>query len=71
MEVFLRNTENYYRVDIGSLYRKFDQFSPSEMIGIAQDLYPHYNLATRQYREENPDTVVGLPGRGQGFNSGQ
>jgi len=59
-----------FRVDMLHLYKHFRNFSETEMIGVANDLSPHYFDGLSNYRRQNPDTQIGLPGRFQGFNTG-
>ena len=59
-----------FKIDVLELYKQFNQFGPLEMIGIANDLSPHYFASSGDYRSRNPETLVGSPGRYQGFNSG-
>ena len=54
-----------FRIDLLSLYRHFKRFSENEMIGVANDLTPHYFNLMRAYRHKNPETHVGTPGRHQ------
>ena len=44
--------------------------SASACIGIGPDLTPHYRATLDHYRDQHPDTQLGLPGTRQGFNSG-
>ena len=59
-----------FRTDFLNLFKHFSKFSRSELIGIGPDLSPHYYGMTKRYREKNPGTQIGSPGRFQGFNSG-
>jgi len=59
-----------FRIDIAELYDMFEDFSNNQVMGVGVDLAPHYRIAFREYRKNNPDTMVGEPGRFQGFNTG-
>ncbi len=59
-----------FRVDIAKLHSLFDDFSGAEVMGVGPDLAPHYYHVLRFYREANPGTDIGSPGRFQGFNTG-
>ena len=48
-----------------NLYKHFQKFSETEIIGVANDLSPHYFNLAKSYREQNPETKVGSPGRFQ------
>merc|ERR1719273_2923539 len=48
----------------------FEDFSNNQVMGVGVDLAPHYRIAFREYRKNNPGTKVGEPGRFQGFNTG-
>ena len=48
-----------------NLYRHFKKFEESEMIGVANDLSPHYLNLLKSYRKKNPETLAGNPGRFQ------
>ena len=54
-----------FRTDMIDLYKQFGKFSPSELIGIGNDLSPHYYGMTQQFRDKNPETKIGTPGRYQ------
>ena len=49
---------------------QFELMSASACIGIGPDLTPHYRATLGHYRDQHPDTQLGLPGAQQGFNSG-
>merc|ERR1712106_274789 len=59
-----------FRCSLSSLYQQFSLFSGSELIGLAPDLNFHYHLQAAYYKDNNPDSMVGTPGRWQGFNTG-
>ena len=40
-----------------------------QIVGVGLDLSPHYSVALKKYREENPGTEIGSPGRYQVFFS--
>ena len=54
-----------FYIDISELFDHFDNFNEDQIMGVAVDLAPHYRVAFRKYREQNPDTKVGEPGRFQ------
>ena len=77
-------------MDPAKLYDEFSHFSEDQLIGIANDLSPHYYqmlsklvrkikieqnvlnviINVPSYRGDNQDTLVGMPGRFQGLNTG-
>lgn len=54
-----------FRLDISQLYQQFDDFTDDQVMGVGIDLAPHYRIAFREYRKNNPGTRVGEPGRFQ------
>ena len=54
-----------FRTDLRNLYRHFSKFSESEMIGLAPDLSPHYYQMSKTFRDHNPGTKIGAPGKYQ------
>ena len=70
MKLIVLDIDLEIRIDFLDLYKQFMSFAPSELIGIANDLSPHYFASSRAYRSKYPGTSVGSPGRYQGFNSG-
>ncbi|TRY61033.1 hypothetical protein TCAL_01446 [Tigriopus californicus] len=59
-----------FRIDIQELDAQFDLFEPEILMGVGLDLSPHYRHVLRYYREQNPGTHIGEPGRFQGLNTG-
>ena len=61
-----------FRTDILELWKKFDDFSSSNLIGTAHELQPVYKHMTYQYRNNYPHTKIGAPppNGNPGFNSG-
>jgi hypothetical protein len=61
-----------FRTDIQKLWKRFEDFSPTNLIGIAHELQPVYKHITHQYRNAHPDTKIGAPppNGNPGFNSG-
>jgi len=59
-----------FQSDIKLLYQQFSQFSESNLIGVGNDLSPHYRLNLEQYRRWFPETTLGDPGWSQGLNTG-
>ena len=66
------DTDLKFKSDIGELWEMFNDFSPSNLIGIAQELQPLYRHITLEYRMDHPGTKVGAPPPDgyKGFNSG-
>jgi len=70
--VFLDASDLEFASDIKELYNEFealDRPTPAA-ISIGLDLAPHYFNFLQNYARENPGTLVGKPGRLQGFNTG-
>ena len=63
--VIVTDLDLEFRIDLAELWGHFSQFSATEVIGIGPDLHPHYFINTKEYRESNPGTHVGSPGRFQ------
>ena len=63
--VIVTDLDLEFRIDLAELWGRFSEFSATEVIGIANDLHPHYFINTREYRETHPGTHVGSPGRFQ------
>ena len=63
--VIVTDLDLEFRIDLAELWGHFSEFSATEVIGIANDLHPHYFINTREYRETHPSTHVGSPGRFQ------
>jgi len=59
-----------FKTDILDLYTQFNQFSATQIIGLGNDLSPHYLSHANSFIKANPGTFVGSPGRYQGFNTG-
>lgn len=59
-----------FRIDIQELDAQFELFEPGNVMGVGLDLSPHYRHVLRFYREQNPGTHIGEPGRFQGLNTG-
>ena len=54
-----------FRIDIKELFGLFEDFDSQQVMGSANDLSPHYKIAFRNFREANPGTKVGEPGKFQ------
>lgn len=54
-----------FKIGIEELYKQFDNFDVTNIMGVANDLSPHYMIALREYRANNPNTHIGEPGRFQ------
>eukprot|EP00090_Calanus_glacialis_P002986 TRINITY_DN12176_c0_g1_i1.p1 TRINITY_DN12176_c0_g1~~TRINITY_DN12176_c0_g1_i1.p1 ORF type:complete len:327 (-),score=72.77 TRINITY_DN12176_c0_g1_i1:66-1004(-) len=59
-----------FRVDLIHLYQQFKLFSYTQLIGVANDQTPHYFKLSRNFVKQNPGSLVGNPGKLQGFNTG-
>ena len=61
-----------FKADIKLLHDLFDQFSPSNVIGIAYENQPVYRHVLSAYRQSHPGTRAGEPAPDgiPGFNSG-
>ena len=64
------DTDIEFNVDINFLFAEFDKFDSDQLIGVANDLSPHYYQMLTGYRSNHPDTKLGTPGPLQGFNVG-
>ena len=53
------------RVDISELFKHFNDFNDDQIIGVANDLTPHYFELAQKFILSNPGTKVGSPGRFQ------
>lgn len=71
-KIILLDSDLKFKQDIGQLYKVFDEFTESNVIGIARDGQPVYRHLFWQYRNENKNTRVGDPPPNglTGFNSG-
>ena len=52
------------------LHDELSKFNDSHLLGMGVDLNLQYNHKLSRYRKENPGTLVGMPGRYQGLNTG-
>ena len=43
-----------FQIDILELFQEFERFGQDQMIGVGNDLAPHYWIAFRHYRAQNP-----------------
>ena len=59
-----------FKVDPFMLHEEFSKFNDSHLLGMGVDLNLQYNHKLSRYRKENPGTLVGMPGRYQGLNTG-
>ena len=59
-----------FKVDPFMLHEEFKKFDDSHLLGMGVDLNLQYNHKLSRYRKENPGTLVGMPGRYQGLNTG-
>ena len=56
----------FINTDVTSLQDTFIQMTErGQIVGVGLDLSPHYSVALKKYREENPGTEIGSPGRYQ------
>ena len=51
------------------LYQQFKLFSPTQLIGVANDQTPHYFKLSRQFAKVNPGSMIGQPGKMQVFSA--
>jgi len=58
-----------FQCDVKDLENQFSELGES-CLGVGPDLSPHYHAQLQQYRREEPNTMIGKPGRLQGFNTG-
>ena len=47
------------------LFKHFDDFTDDQVIGVANDLTPHYFDHVQDFIKQNPGTQIGSPGRFQ------
>ena len=64
-KMILLDADLKFKIDIDELYEHFSEFQKAQVMGVGIDLAPHYRIAFREYREQNPGTVIGEPGRFQ------
>ena len=56
----------FINTDVTSLQDAFIQMTErGQIVGVGLDLSPHYSVALKKYRKENPGTEIGSPGRYQ------
>ena len=68
--IFLDASDLLFISDIKTLYDNFNEFLEENVIGLAPDLSPNYHTNLKDYRQRNPGTKLGQPGKFQGFNMG-
>ncbi|CAF0882363.1 unnamed protein product, partial [Didymodactylos carnosus] len=70
--VIMLDVDIKIRSDIFELYKLFNNFNETNIIGIARENQPVYRHLLYRYRQENPDTIIGGPPPYglTGFNSG-
>ena len=56
---------NFYRIDMIDLFKHFSDFTEDQVIGVANDLTPHYFDHAQDFIKQNPGTEIGSPGRFQ------
>ena len=58
--------------DIVDLFKEFKKFGPDAILGIANDMQPVYKHMLYKYRNQNPNSRIGMPPPDglTGFNSG-
>ena len=59
-----------FKVDPSMLHDELSKFNDSHLLGMGVDLNLQYHHKLSRYRKENPGTLVGMPGRYQGLNTG-
>ncbi|XP_062505670.1 xyloside xylosyltransferase 1-like [Corticium candelabrum] len=71
-KIIVLDTDMEFRADIASLYALFEQFTPSNIMGLAHEQQPVYRHVFYMHRQDNPGTLVGAPPPNglTGFNSG-
>jgi len=71
-KVIMLDCDLKFNADIAELYQHFHNFSPSNIMGIANDAQPVYRHNLHMYRNRHKDTKVGGPPPDglTGFNSG-
>jgi lipopolysaccharide biosynthesis glycosyltransferase len=71
-KIIMMDADLKFNNDIKELFKLFDEFSTTNVIGIARENQPVYRHVLSNYRRANPDTHVGDPPPNgiTGFNSG-
>ena len=68
--IFLDASDLLFISDIKILHEQFGKFLGENIIGLGPDLSPNYHTNLKVYRNKNPETNLGKPGKFQGFNMG-
>jgi lipopolysaccharide biosynthesis glycosyltransferase len=71
-KIIMMDADLKFNNDIKELFKLFDEFSTTNVIGIARENQPVYRHILSNYRRANPNTSVGNPPPNgiTGFNSG-
>jgi len=64
-------TDLLFHCDVLEVYHQFEKMKDQgTLLGIGNDLSPNYHYVLTKYREENPGSKAGFPGKSQGLNTG-
>ena len=64
-------TDLLFHCDVLEVYHQFEKMKDQgALLGIGNDLSPNYHYVLTKYREENPGSKAGFPGKSQGLNTG-
>ena len=64
-------TDLLFHCDVLEVYHQFEKMKDQRaLLGIGNDLSPNYHYVLTKYREENPGSKAGFPGKSQGLNTG-
>jgi hypothetical protein len=66
----LDSTDLVFRADPLRLWDVFEEMDPRALMALGPDLSPHYRAVLHGYLKDHPGSGLGLPGPGQGLNSG-
>ena len=69
-KLILMDVDLEFKIDISDLFRQFNKFSASEVIGCGVTQSPYYFSFFKSYKKIDPGTHIGGPGRYQGLNTG-
>ena len=69
-KLILIDVDLEFKTDLIDLFSQFKKFSPSEVIGCGVTQSPYYFTFFKSYKQIQPDTHIGKPGRYQGLNTG-
>ena len=64
-------TDLLFHCDVLEVYHQFEKMKgQGALLGIGNDLSPNYHYVLTKYREDNPGSKAGFPGKSQGLNTG-